>query len=291
MPRRVASSSSAALRPAEPAAQELAPDRAETHERPEYRVEALAKGLRILSLFNEQRPSWRVSDLAAAAGLPMPTVYRVVMTLASEGYLDHLPSGDYRPGVRTLTLGTAALRSLDLVGIATPKLTELGQRTGETVNLAVLTGDRVLYLVRLRNSDLVTANIQVGSTLPAVHTSIGKLLLAQLGPADLESRVTDASFSANSGPNAKVSLDELREELSTIRDQGWAMQDEELAYGLRSVAAPITGPDGRVVAGVNLAVQARDWSTQRIIRELKPLVLETCAEISALLSDTNLGLR
>jgi len=291
MPRRVASSSSAALRPAEPAAQERAPDRAETHERPEYRVEALAKGLRILSLFNEQRPSWRVSDLAAAAGLPMPTVYRVVMTLASEGYLDHLPSGDYRPGVRTLTLGTAALRSLDLVGIATPKLTELGQRTGETVNLAVLTGDRVLYLVRLRNSDLVTANIQVGSTLPAVHTSIGKLLLAQLDPADLESRVTDASFSANSGPNAKVSLDELREELSTIRDQGWAMQDEELAYGLRSVAAPITGPDGRVVAGVNLAVQARDWSTQRIIRELKPLVLETCAEISALLSDTNLGLR
>ena len=85
-------------------------------------MEALAKGLRILSLFDEQRPSWRVSDLATAAGLPMPTVYRVVMTLASEGYLDHLPNGDYRPGVRTLTLGTAALRSLDLVAIATPKL-------------------------------------------------------------------------------------------------------------------------------------------------------------------------
>ena len=143
-------------------------------------MEALAKGLRILSLFDEQHPSWRVSDLATVTGLPMPTVYRVVMTLASEGYLDHLPTGDYRPGVRTLTLGTAALRSLDFVSIATPKLRDLGQRTGETVNLAVLNGDRVLYLVRLRNSDLVTANIQVGSTLPAVHTSIGKLLLAHL---------------------------------------------------------------------------------------------------------------
>ena len=168
-------------------------------------------------------------------------------------------------------------------------LEKLSQRTGETVNLAVLTGDRVLYLVRLRNSDLVTANIQVGSTLPAVHTSIGKLLLAQLDEADLEVRISDASFAANPGPNAKLSLDELREELSTIRDQGWAMQDEELAYGLRSVAAPITGPDGRVVAGVNLAVQARDWSTQRIIRELRPAVLATCAEISGLLSDTNAG--
>jgi IclR family pca regulon transcriptional regulator len=291
MPRRAASSSSAALRTAEPAAEDEAPDRQESHERPGYRVEALAKGLRILALFDEQRPSWRVTDLAVAAGLPMPTVYRVVMTLASEGYLDHLPNGDYRPGVRTLTLGTAALRSLDLVSIATPKLEELGKRTGETVNLAVLTGERVLYLVRLRNSDLVTANIQVGSTLPAVHTSIGKLLLAYLDEADLEARITDASFSANSGPNAKLSLAELREELGTIRNQGWAMQDEELAYGLRSVAGPITGPDGRVVAGVNVAVQARDWSTQRIIRELKAAVLSTCEEISALLSDTNVGVR
>jgi IclR family transcriptional regulator, pca regulon regulatory protein len=289
MPRRTASSAPAPPRPAAPAAEAGSPAGAESPERPGYRVEALAKGLRILSLFDEQRPSWRVSDLAIAAGLPMPTAYRVVMTLTSEGYLDHLPSGEYRPGVRTLTLGMAALRSLDLVGIATPKLTDLGQRMGETVNLAVLTGDRVLYLVRLRNSDLVTANIQVGSTLPAVHASIGKLLLAYLDEDDLEARITDASFAVNSGPNAKLSLAELREELRAIREQGWAMQDEELAYGLRSVAGPIIGPAGSVVAGVNLAVQARDWSTQRIIRELKPAVLETCAEISALLAGTNPG--
>lgn len=289
MPRRTASSAPAAPRPAAPAAEAESPAGQESPERPGYRVEALAKGLRILSLFDEQRPSWRVSDLATAAGLPMPTAYRVVMTLTAEGYLDHLPNGEYRPGVRTLTLGMAALRSLDLVGIATPKLTDLGQRMGETVNLAVLTGDRVLYLIRLRNSDLVTANIQVGSTLPAVHASIGKLLLAYLDEDDLEARITDASFAANSGPNAKLSLAELREELRAIREQGWAMQDEELAYGLRSVAGPVTGPAGRVVAGVNLAVQARDWSTQRIIRELKPAVLETCAEISALLAGTNPG--
>src|SRR4051794_30423794 len=252
--------------------------------KPEYRVEALAKGLRLLSLFTEQRPTWRVTDLAEAAGLPMPTAYRVVQTLTAEGYLDHLPNGDYRPGVRVLTLGTAALRSLDLVELATPRLQQLAARTGETVNLATLTGDRVLYLVRLRNSELVTANIQVGSTLPAVHTSIGKLLLAYLDEADLRARVTEASFPAQHGPNAKVSLGELVEELARIREQGWATQDEELAYGLRSVAGPITGPGGQVVAGVNLAVQARDWSAQRIVRELKPVVLATCAEISQLVS-------
>ena len=252
--------------------------------RREYRVEALAKGLRLLGLFTEQRPTWRITDLAVTLDLPVATTFRVVQTLASEGYLDHLPSGDYRPGVRALTLGTAALRSLDLVELAGPRLQRLAARTGETVNLAVLNADRVLYLVRIRNSDLVTANIQVGSTLPAVHTSIGKLLLAYLDENDLRHRITEASFPAQRGPNAKVSLDELGDELARIREQGWATQDEELAYGLRSVAGPIIGPDGRVVAGVNVAVQARDWSAQRIVRELRPVVLEVCTEISQLVA-------
>jgi IclR family pca regulon transcriptional regulator len=278
-PTTTASTAAARVSPGQHVSDESAPA-----DKPEYRVEALAKGLRILGLFDEQRPTWRVTDIADVAGLPMPTTYRIVMTLTAEGYLDHLPNGDYRPGVRTLTLGTAALRSLDLVALATPKLQRLGESTGETVNLAVLTGDQVLYLVRLRNSDLVTANIQVGSTLPAVHTSIGKLLLASLDESDLRARVTKASFPDRHGPNAKVSLEELRPELAQIREQGWAMQDEELAHGLRSVAGPITGPDGRVVAGVNLAVQARDWSTQRIVRELRPVLLATCAEISQLSS-------
>jgi IclR family pca regulon transcriptional regulator len=250
---------------------------------PDYRVEALAKGLRVLSVFSEQRPTWRITDIAAEVSLPLPTAYRIVMTLTAEGYLDHLPSGEYRPGVRVLTLGTAALRSLDLVELATPKLQELANATRETVNLAVLTGDQVLYLVRLRNSDLVTANIRVGSLLPAVHTSIGKLLLAYADDADLEQNVTADSFGGLSGPNAKRSLDELRPELATIRAQGWAMQDEELAYGLRSVAAPVRGESGAVVAGANLAVQSRDWPAARITRELRPMVAETCAQISQLL--------
>jgi IclR family transcriptional regulator, pca regulon regulatory protein len=253
-------------------------------ERVNYRIESLSKGLRVLSLFDEQRPSWRITDLAAAAKIPVPTAFRIVMTLVADGYLDHLPGGDYRPGVATLRLGTAALRSLDLVTIATPKLQQLGEQTAETVNLAVLTGDQILYLIRLRNSDLVTANIQVGSTLPAVTTSIGKLLLAQLSESELVEVITPASFPAQRGPNAKHSLVQLRDELDRIRSQGWAMQDEELAYGLRSVAAPVCGADGRVLAGVNVAVQAQDWTSERLVKELQPAIVATCQAISALLA-------
>ena len=201
----------------------------------------------------------------------------------AEGYLEHLPDGRYRPGVRVLTLGSASLRSLDLVELATPQLQELAASTGETVNLCVLNGDRVLYLVRIRNSDLVTANIQVGSTLPAVHTSIGKLLLSYLDEADLKARITPDSFGRGYGPNAKESLEELLVELPAFRAQGWATQDEELAFGLRSVAAPVRDAAGRVVAGANMAVQARDWSAQRIARELRPRITQTCRVISGLL--------
>jgi IclR family transcriptional regulator, pca regulon regulatory protein len=252
---------------------------------PDYRVEALAKGLRVLSVFSERQPARRITDIAAEASLPLPTTYRIVMTLAAEGYLDHLPTGEYRPGVRVLTLGTAALRSLDLVELATPVLRRLATALGETVNMAVLTGDQVLYLVRLRNSDLVTANIRVGSRLPAVHTSIGKLLLAYLGEGELERAVTAESFSGTAGPNARASLDELRPELSTIRERGWALQDEELAHGLRSVAAPVRGESGTVIAGANVALHSRDWPVQRIIRELRPQLLAACDEISALLGN------
>lgn len=276
--------------PPDSSASPAGPDKASTGQasagqasQPDYRVEALAKGLRVLSVFSERRPTWRITDIATEVSLPLPTAYRIVMTLTSEGYLEHLPSGEYRPGVRVLTLGTAALRSLDLVELATPRLQELANATGETVNLAVLTGDQVLYLVRLRNSDLVTANIRVGSRLPAVHTSIGKLLLAFLDGADLERAITADSFTGHAGPNAKRSLDELRPELAAIRAQGWAMQDEELAYGLRSVAAPVRGESGTVIAGANLALQSRDWPLQRVARELRPMVLETCREISRLL--------
>lgn len=251
--------------------------------RPDYRVESLAKGLSVLSLFSEQRPTWRIGELASATGMPMPTAYRFVMTLVLEGFLEPLPGGDYRPAIKVLTLGTAALRSLDLVEIATPRLQALGAESGETVNLAVLSGDQILYLVRLRNRDLVTANIQVGSLLPAVTTSIGKLLLAYLSSEELSGCLVSSSFVGNHGPNARTSVDELRPQLAQIKVRGWASQDEEVAHGLRSVAAPVWDRTVQVKAGVNIAVQARDWSAKRIQSELLPLVVAAAQDISGLL--------
>lgn len=248
-----------------------------------YTVEALVKGLRVLALFSETTTSLRISDIAARTGLPMPTTYRLVVTLTEEGFLVQRPDGDYGPSIKVLTLGYSALRGQALVELADGPLQRLATSLGETVNLGVLLGDKVLYLVRIRNADLVTANIQVGSTLPAVHTSMGKVLLAHLDAATLKEVVGTQIQVQGAGPNAVRTRRDLLAQLREVKERGFGLQDEELASGLRSISAPIFDSDGAVVAAANIAVQSSEWSTERIVEELGPIVVATCRDISQLL--------
>ena len=244
------------------------------------RVEALARGLRILSLFSEDEPLFRLQQIADQTSIPLPTVFRLVSTLESEGYVERLPDQRVRPAPAVLTLGFAALRSLDLVQVCSPALHTLAQATGQTVNLAVLRGDNVLYLVRVRNTDLVTASVQVGSQLPAVFTSMGKVLLAELTDAELRRRLGPKPFARRSGPNAVTTLGQLRGQLATVRREGFALQDEEVAAGLRSVAGPVRDATGAVVGAINIAVQAAFWPVEAVLAELAGPLLETCSQVS-----------
>jgi IclR family pca regulon transcriptional regulator len=183
------------------------------------------------------------------------------------------------PGVAVLTLGSAALRGSGLVQASERPLQALAAATGETVNLGVLQGDRVLYLVRLRNADLVTANIQVGSTLPAVWTSMGKVLLAALPAEELGRRLGPDSFDEGHGPNAVTSQKELDGQLEAIRRQGYAIQDQELALGLRSVAVPVLGSAGETVAALNVAVSAARHDVDSLLTSVLPRARAAADEI------------
>jgi IclR family transcriptional regulator, pca regulon regulatory protein len=249
-------------------------------EKSRYRVEALAKGLRVLREFTEQRPRLKLGELAGRTNIPVPTLFRLLSTLEEEGFVERLPSGEYQPDVAILTLGFATLQGMDLVQAASGPLLALAESTGETVNLGTLSGDRVLYLQRLRNSDLVTASIQVGSTLPAAYASMGKLMLAQLDEAELAARLGPDSFPGGAGPNAVGSRTALAKQLKQIRTTGYAIQDEEVAHGLRSIAAGVRDGTGNVVAAANIAVRAADYDLERIISELKTPLFDTCDRIS-----------
>jgi len=255
-----------------------ADDHAETDaQRSRYRIEALAKGLDVLRLFDESVTSLKLREISDLTGIPLPTAFRVVATLEEGGFVERLPDGAIQPGVAVLTLGSAALRGSSIVQLSEPPLRQLTEDTGETVNLGVLRGDRVLYLVRLRNSDLVTANIQVGSTLPAAYTSMGKLLLAYLSEEELAATLADHDFTRYAGPNAVASFDELHAQLEKIRVDGYALQDQELAAGLRSVSVPVFGRDERPAAAINIAVA----STRHDVVALRGPLLESARSTAA----------
>jgi IclR family pca regulon transcriptional regulator len=247
----------------------------------EYRVEALARGLRILSVFSERRTALPLKRIAELTGIPMATAFRLVATLEAEGFVERLPSGEYQPGPSVLMLGFAALQGNDLVDTAQGPLRKLATDTGQNVNLGALHGDEVLYLARIRNdAKLVTSNVQVGSLLPAAVTSMGKLLLAELPKEEVEDLLGRMYFDPSWGPNAPRTAGALRTRLAAVRKQGYATQDEELTRGLRSIAGPVRGADGSVVAAVNIAVPSSELTMKAVISQFRAPLLAACEDIS-----------
>lgn len=238
----------------------------------------------MLTAFSENRRTLRLTDVAEITALPVATAYRMLRTLEAAGWIDRLPDGSFRPGVAVLRLGFAALQGLTVVDVSAPARHRLAAATRETVNLGVLIDTEVLYLDRIPNSDLVTANVHVGSLLPAECTSMGKLLLACLEPHECDARLATIDLRRCAGPNAVRSRPLLRRQLDQVRLQGWAMQDEEVAAGLRSIAAPIRDHLGAVTAAVNVAVQSARWPAAQLVEDLLPPLLEACADASARLA-------
>jgi len=247
--------------------------------------QSLERGLAILSTFRSGRPLLGVSDLAREVGLSRSTTHRYVATLAALGYLHQdLPTKKYRLGPRVLDLGFSAINSMELREVAAPYLRALSDETGYTVNMAILDGLDIVYVERCRSARSgqreIDLNLHVGSRLPAYCTSLGKVLLACLGEEERAEALERIDF-ARRGPNTIVSRTALAAELRRVRRDGFAINNEELAYGLRSIAAPILSHDGDAVAAVNLAVHRTMVSMEELVAGLNERLRTAAFAISA----------
>ena len=158
-----------------------------------YVVPGLARGLRLLELFDRTRPEWSLAGLAAASGLPRSTTYRLAVTLERLGYLDRSePHKTYRLGVRVLHLGFEFLGSQELVEIAHAPLQRLSARTGGSAHLAILDGTAAVYLLRVAGPNRLVSNVRAGTRLPAHATVMGRALLAGHGLEALRACFGDA---------------------------------------------------------------------------------------------------
>lgn len=247
--------------------------------------QSLERGLSVLSSFKSARPLLGVSELAREIGLSRSTTYRYVATLAALGYLeqDH-QTRRYRLGPRVLDLGFSAINSMELREISVPHLQRLSDETGHTVNMAILDGADIVYVERCRSSRLgqreIDLNLHVGSRLPAYCTSLGKVLLAYLSREECEAAL-DGMELTQRGPNTLTKRSDLLAELDQVRLRGLAVNNEELAFGLRSIAAPVRGHSGRAAAAINLAAH-RSWMTiEELVKRFGPPLQQTAADISA----------
>jgi len=247
--------------------------------------QSLERGLAILSSFRSGRALIGISDLGRDLGLSRSTTHRYVATLAKLGYLQQdTPTKKYRLGPRVLDLGFSAINSMELREVAAPHLRDLSDATGFTVNMAILDDLDIVYVERCRSSQArqreIDLNLHVGARLPAYCTSLGKVLLAYLPPEEQRERLGRTAFTRR-GPNTLTTRSSLSAELRRIRDDGFAINNEELAYGLRSIAAPVLAHDGTAAAAINLAVHSTMLSLTDLVARWSPALRQTAGEISA----------
>jgi IclR family pca regulon transcriptional regulator len=247
--------------------------------------QSLERGLAILSAFGSDRSTIGVSELSRELGLSRSTTHRYIATLTALGYLQQdAETKRYRLGPRVLDLGFAAINSMDIREISVPHLQALSDATGFTANLAILDGGDVVYIERCRTSRSgqreIDLNLHVGSRLPAYCTAMGKALLAFVPDERFEEIIDGVELVAR-GPNTITGRVALRAEMARIRTMGVAVNNEELAYGLRSIAAPIRSSSGEVVAALNLAVHRSMVSIDDLIERYGPAVKRTADAISA----------
>lgn len=219
----------------------------------------------VLGAFDVGHRSLRLTEVAARSGLTPPTTLRIVRRLVAGGFLDRRADGDYVIGRRLWDLGLLAPVQTELRDVAAPFLQDLQAATRATVHLAERDGDRVLYLERLQGSAAVPVLSRVGGRLPLHTTGVGKVLLAH-APADVRSRVFAELVRVT--PYSISSPRVLARQLAAVRRDGFASTSGEMDVGNASVAVPVRGPDGEVVAALGLVVSSLGRDRPRLVAAL-----------------------
>lgn len=242
-------------------------------------VEALARGLDVLRCFDERRRLMSLSEIAAATDLARPTARRLLLTLEELGYV-RVVGNSFSLTPRVMQLGMSYISSLGLWDIARPHLEDLVAHTGESSSMAQLDGSDIVYVARVSVPKIIALRVDVGTRFPALQTSQGKVLLAALSPEELTAVLAEPSRSGLP-PFQAPPRDEIDEQLRAIRARGWALADEELAPGIRSIAVPVRDGEGVVRAAMNVTVHAAETSVEHLTKTYLPLLMHAAGEVSA----------
>lgn len=242
-------------------------------------VQSLERGLAVIRAFDARHPELTLSEVARSCDLTRAAARRFLLTLVDLGYV-RTDGRMFSLSPRVLELGYAYLSSISLPEVAAPHLEQLVAEVHESSSVSVLDGGDIVYVARVPTSRIMTVSINVGTRFPAYSTSMGRVLLAW-APDELIATYLDREPLGRLTARTLTSPRAVRTELAKVRAQGYAIVDQELEEGLRSIAAPIRDGAGQVIAAVNISAHASRTSVERMRRDLLPHLLATAAKIDA----------
>lgn len=242
---------------------------------------SLARGLAVIRAFADQRRSLTIAQISHRTGIPRAAVRRCLYTLKQLGYVDS-ESNNFTLKPKILTLGYSYLSSTPLTISAQPCLNGISRTLNESCSLAVLDDNEVLYVSRSATSRIMSVALNTGSRLPAYCTSLGRVMLAHMSDEALCAYLGRVKLKAFT-PRTVVSVKRLKEILAEVRRNGYVIVEEELEVGLRSIAVPVRGASGNVLAALNIGAQATRVTKKQMEEEFLPVLLRGAQELSILL--------
>jgi IclR family transcriptional regulator, KDG regulon repressor len=243
------------------------------------RLSSVANSIRLLTSFSGEENELGITTLATRLRLAKSTVHRLASTLASAGFLEqNAETGKYRLGVALFELGALVRRRMDVANEARPKLRELLERTGETVQLGIVDHYSVLYVYEMESRHAIRMAAAVGGRAPLHCTAVGKVLLA-FQPAEYVKQVIERGLSAQT-PKTLTRREAVLTMLDEVRQRAHAIDDEESENGLRAIAAPVRNHTGAVIAALGLAAPVQRMS-KKVMQASVPSVIDTANAVSA----------
>jgi IclR family pca regulon transcriptional regulator len=241
-------------------------------------IQSLERGLAVMNSFSRDRRAQTLSEVAEMTGLTRATARRVLLTLAELGYV-HQDNRSFSLTPKVLDLGYSYLSSLHIVELAQLPMERLVEEVRESSSMSVLDGSEIVYVARVPTKRIMTISLALGSRLPAYPTSMGRVLLAGLSDQEVDDYIETTRFERLT-PHTIIEPVELRKVIETVRSEGYALVDQELEEGVRSIAAPITNGRGGVLAAMNISGHASRVSVERLLEDFRPKLLAAARTIS-----------
>ena len=241
-------------------------------------IHSLEKGLNVIAAFDAEYQEMTLTEVSKKVGLTRANARRILLTLQHLGYVKCEAGKLFSLTAKVLCLGYSFLSSLSFKELAQPYMRTLAWDINESCSMSVLDGMDIVYIARVQTKRIMTISLDIGTRLPIHATSMGRVLMSGLSPSDLE-RVLDKIELEAFTPHTITKKQALVKRINLVKRRGWALADQELEIGVRSIACPVRDKDGKITAALNISGHASRVTKEEMIEKYLPPLKKTIEEM------------